>query len=84
MIIKDIVIKNFRSYYGENKFTFSNGLTLILGANETDGKTLLLARPSVMTENGEEAKILIGDRVPVTVESVQDGISRTSVSGNVL
>ncbi|MDY3982872.1 MAG: type II and III secretion system protein [Veillonellaceae bacterium] len=51
-----------------------------ISANETDGKTLLLARPSVMTENGEEAKILIGDRVPVTVESVQDGISRTSVS----
>lgn len=38
MIIKDIVIKNFRSYYGENKFTFSNGLTLIIGDNG-DGKT---------------------------------------------
>ena len=38
MIIKDIIIKNFRSYYGENKFTFSNGLTLIIGDNG-DGKT---------------------------------------------
>ena len=38
MIIKDIVIKNFRSYYGENMFTFSNGLTLIIGDNG-DGKT---------------------------------------------
>ena len=37
MIIKDIIIKNFRSYYGENKFTFSNGLTLIIGDNG-DGK----------------------------------------------
>lgn len=38
MIIKDIIIKNFRSYYGENKFTFSDGLTLVIGDNG-DGKT---------------------------------------------
>lgn len=39
MIIKEIKIKNFRSYYGDNnKFEFSDGLTLILGDNG-DGKT---------------------------------------------
>lgn len=38
MIIKQITIKNFRSYYGENKFDFSDGLTLIIGDNG-DGKT---------------------------------------------
>lgn len=39
MIIKEIQIKNFRSYYGNNnKFEFSDGLTLILGDNG-DGKT---------------------------------------------
>ncbi len=39
MIIKEIRIKNFRSYYGDNnKFEFSSGLTLILGDNG-DGKT---------------------------------------------
>lgn len=38
MIIKDIIIKNFRSYYGENKFEFSDGLTLVVGDNG-DGKT---------------------------------------------
>lgn len=39
MIIKEIRIKNFRSYYGDNNlFEFSNGLTLILGDNG-DGKT---------------------------------------------
>jgi DNA sulfur modification protein DndD len=38
MIIQSITIKNFRSYYGENKFDFSNGLTLIIGDNG-DGKT---------------------------------------------
>jgi DNA sulfur modification protein DndD len=38
MIIKEITIKNFRSYYGENKFEFTNGLTLVIG-NNGDGKT---------------------------------------------
>lgn len=39
MIIKEIRIKNFRSYYGDqNLFEFSSGLTLILGDNG-DGKT---------------------------------------------
>ena len=39
MIIKEIKIKNFRSYYGDNNFfKFSDGLTLILGENG-DGKT---------------------------------------------
>lgn len=40
MIIKELKIKNFRSYYGENSFKFSDGLTLILGDNG-DGKTTL-------------------------------------------
>lgn len=38
MIIKNINIRNFRSYYGDNSFDFSNGLTLIIGDNG-DGKT---------------------------------------------
>lgn len=38
MILKNILIKNFRSYYGENRFEFSKGLTLIIGDNG-DGKT---------------------------------------------
>ena len=39
MIIKEIRIRNFRSYYGDdNTFEFSEGLTLILGDNG-DGKT---------------------------------------------
>lgn len=38
MIIKEIKIKNFRSYYGENTFKISKGLTLIIGGNG-DGKT---------------------------------------------
>ena len=39
MIIKELRIKNFRSYYGDhNHFEFSDGLTLIIGDNG-DGKT---------------------------------------------
>lgn len=38
MIIKSLNINNFRSYYGENKFDFTDGLTLIIGDNG-DGKT---------------------------------------------
>lgn len=38
MIVKKLVINNFRSYYGKKEFSFSKGLNLILGANG-DGKT---------------------------------------------
>lgn len=39
---------------------------------------MLIARPSIMALNGEEAKILIGDRIPV-LEEVKDGTeSRTT------
>ncbi len=38
MIIKNITIENFRSYYGLNSIDVGNGLTLIIGANG-DGKT---------------------------------------------
>lgn len=40
MIIKDIRIYNFRSYYGCNHITLSKGLTLIIGDNG-DGKTTI-------------------------------------------
>ena len=38
MLVRKLTIKNFRSYYGENTFEFSDGLTLIIGDNG-DGKT---------------------------------------------
>ena len=38
MIIKNITIENFRSYYRQNSIDIGNGLTLIIGANG-DGKT---------------------------------------------
>jgi len=38
MIIKNITIQNFRSYYGKTSFEIGEGLTLIIGSNG-DGKT---------------------------------------------
>ena len=38
MKLNKIIIKNFRSYYGENYFELSDGLTLVIGDNG-DGKT---------------------------------------------
>ncbi|MEG2066797.1 MAG: ATP-binding protein, partial [Tannerellaceae bacterium] len=38
MILKELKINNFRSYYKESLFTFKDGLTLIIGGNG-DGKT---------------------------------------------
>jgi DNA sulfur modification protein DndD len=40
MILKELHIKNFRSYYGDTIFQFKDGLTLIIGGNG-DGKTTL-------------------------------------------
>ncbi len=43
MKLNKIIIKNFRSYYGENSFELSDGLTLVIGDNG-DGKTTFLRR----------------------------------------
>lgn len=56
MIIKKLVIKNFRSYYGEKVFEFRKGLNLILGANG-DGKTTFYdALDFVLTDADFERK----------------------------
>ena len=50
-----------------------------VSAKEGNSRMALIARPSIVAVNGEEASILIGERVPVTVESIQNGVTRTSV-----
>lgn len=50
-----------------------------LDALESTGKAVLVAAPNIMTINGEEAKILIGDRIPVLVETKQNGESSTTI-----
>ena len=50
-----------------------------VSAKEGSSHMVLIARPSIVAVNGEEAAILIGERVPVTVESIQNGVTRTSI-----
>lgn len=54
MVIKKLVVKNFRSYFGEKVFEFGEHLNLILGANG-DGKTTFYdALDFVFNENSTE------------------------------
>ena len=83
MIIKEISICNFRSYYGENKFEFSEGLTLIIGDNG-DGKTTFFEALqwlfNTATENNSidnasemrKSKLEIGESDEVAVRMVFD------------
>lgn len=87
MIIKSINIRNFRSYYGDNSFDFSNGLTLIIGDNG-DGKTTFfealqwLFNTTVDTPNIEnfsemrKSQLEVGenDKVVVSMTFDHDGL----------
>lgn len=55
MILKDIKIKNFRSYYGDNNLSLSKGLTLIIGDNG-DGKTTLFEALEWLFKTASEDK----------------------------
>lgn len=54
MIIKKLIIRNFRSYCGEKIFEFKKGLNLILGANGDGKSTLYDALDFVLTDNSVE------------------------------
>jgi type IV pilus assembly protein PilQ len=45
----------------------------------SNGNAKILANPKVTTINGKEARILIGDHIPVLTETVTDGKSTTTV-----
>ena len=55
MKLKKISIKNFRSYYGENNFELSDGLTLIIGDNG-DGKTTFFEALEWLFDTSKENK----------------------------
>jgi DNA sulfur modification protein DndD len=55
MILRELRIKNFRSYYGENVFEFKDGLTLIIGGNG-DGKTTLFDSLDWLFKTGVDDK----------------------------
>lgn len=50
-----------------------------LSALISKGNAKILAKPKVMTLNGREARILIGDHIPVITEKTQDGKTTTTV-----
>lgn len=55
MKLKKIIIKNFRSYYGENCFDLSSGLTLVIGDNG-DGKTTFFEALEWLFDTSKENK----------------------------
>lgn len=83
MIIKDLTITNFRSYYGVNRFDFTQGLTLIIGDNG-DGKTTFfdalewLLKPDVENidiykiSEMKKSEMEIGEVEPVSVAMTFD------------
>lgn len=55
MKLKKIIIKNFRSYYGESSFELSDGLTLVIGDNG-DGKTTFFEALEWLFDTSKENK----------------------------
>lgn len=50
-----------------------------LNAMLSDGKAKILAKPNVVTLNGRTAEILIGSKIPVLVEHMENGSKTTSI-----
>ena len=51
------------------EFQFSAKLSALM----SNGEGKILARPNIMTINGKEATILIGDKIPVVTEKTENG-----------
>lgn len=49
-----------------------------LNALVSQGKARILAKPNVVTMNGKEAEILIGNKIPILVEHVDNGVRTTT------
>ena len=58
MIIKRLIIENFRSYYGRKEFIFGNKLNLILGSNGDGKSTLFEAINWVLTYKATDVDAL--------------------------
>lgn len=50
-----------------------------LTALEDDGKANLLARPRLAVIDGQQGRIMIGDRVPIPVNEVRNGVTVTRI-----
>ena len=79
MILKELRIKNFRSYYGDNNhFEFSDGLTLILGDNG-DGKTTFVLNIAAKLSNGEslDKDMKLTEPLNIIYQTAEDGLADT-------
>lgn len=90
MIIKNITIENFRSYYGVKSIDIGDGLTLIIGANG-DGKTTFFEalewlfdttvikcdEKYVSKKKAAELESMESSNVRVSMTYINDGSERT-------
>ena len=69
---------DWQSWQGGPGSTHSFAYEGQIRALETKGKAKILARPHMLAMNGKEARILIGDRVPVLTERNKNGETSTT------
>lgn len=50
-----------------------------INALVSNGNAKILARPKITTINGKKAQILIGDRIPVLIDEVENGKTKTTI-----
>ena len=60
---------------GHYEFQFQAQLNAMI----TDGEAKILSRPKVTTLDGKQARILVGDRIPVLVERTENGQTTTTI-----
>lgn len=69
--------------FNENEDVNLDGVSItfpeFLKATNSNSKSNTLANPRLMTLSGEKAKMLVGDRIPVVVEEVEDGVAKNTV-----
>lgn len=58
------------------QFNFSSKINALIN----NGNVKLLASPKVTTINGKEARVFIGDHIPVLTETISNGVSSTTTT----
>jgi len=77
--IKELGINwDWRNAEGGPGHESSFAYTAQIRALETQGKAKILAKPHMMASNGRMAKILIGDKIPILTEHLQNGQTTTT------